>query len=135
MTFYKLTLLKDLPGLNAGFSVTLKEDCYKEPYRYLYRKPASDSSKDDYEYTEHVCLLCKHRDNPEWVKVDYDLTRALEIKCPKCDQEGMFPYEDPEKRNCDDGVESYYKTVGLWCPHCGFRLRTHTVHTRTIVRY
>ena len=136
MKYYKLTLLKNLPDLNAGFSVTLNEWIMNEsPYGYNFRKPNSNSTKEDMEYKEQVCTVWKYKDNPEWVKVEFDLSRAIQIKCPNCETVGMFNYEEPEYCKSSDDVYRYYKDVGLWCPHCGHELHTHTVHTETRVRY
>ena len=135
MKYYRLTLLKDLPELKAGFSVVLNEWAMKNPCNILFRKPNSKTNKEDDEYGEQICTVWRYRDNPEWVKVEFDLSQAIQIKCPDCEMVGMFNYEKQEQCHSDDGVDSYYKTVGLECPHCGYELDTHTVHTRTRVRY
>lgn len=124
MKYYKFTLLKDLPDIKAGFTFTLTEDQFANPFRWHY---VEDSEK--------VYEVCRYKDDPEWVKVEFDLSRAIQIKCPDCDTVGMFDYEGNEVSEHDDGVDSYYKPVGLWCPHCNFLLVTHNVHTRTKVCY
>lgn len=135
MKYYKLTLLKDLPDINAGFSITLDEDAMKEPFRYVYKKPNAKSVQEDREYNEKVHTICEYMDNPQWVKIEFDLSKAIQIECPNCKTNGMFSYEEPEQCHSDNGVSTYYKNVGLWCPHCEHQLKTHTVYTKTEVRY
>lgn len=134
MKYYKLTLLKDLPNLNAGFSVVLSEEIMeKSPYGYYFPKPNSSSNEEDLEYSEQIDIVWEHRNDPEWVKVEFDLSKAVQIRCPNCGTLGMFTYEEPERCHSDDGVYRYYVTVGLLCPHCEHQLSTHTIHTRTKV--
>lgn len=132
MKYYKFTLLKDLPNIPAGFSFTLGEnDMERGPYG-IYRH---NDDGPDYEYTEKIRAVWRYKDNHDWVKVEYDLSKAIQIKCPKCDSVGMFNFYDKEDEEYDDGVSAYYKSVGLQCPSCEYRLYTHRVHTHTEVKF
>lgn len=132
MKYYKLTLLKDLPNLKAGFSITLSESQFDNPFGYGYIKPGLYyyNTKESREYTEQVYEICRYKSNAEWVKVEPDFSKGIKLRCPNCGQIGMFSYVLPElERVQETPVDDvyYYRHYGLECAECGFKICTHKI--------
>ena len=123
MKYYKLTLIKDLPEANAGYSKVFSEDSLKDKCGYV------GWTKIDYD-------LRYYQNNTEFVKKEIDLSKALpEIICPHCKSESLFSFigEEISKYNCD--VTQWYKPVGLECGLCGYKLVVSQVCTKTKVNW
>ena len=129
MKYYKITLLKDLPGIDAGFTVELDEDEFRNPYSYYFQKSDIRNPTADIKYKDEICMVWDNKDKPDWVRVEFDLSKAVQIKCPNCDKLGMFGYSSAAYDKLDGDVRRYFKDVGLWCPHCEHKLIVHSVLT------
>ena len=126
MKRYTITLLKDLPTVKAGFTFTTFEITLK---KYHYFKSQINKMTDD-EFNEKVHNVLKYKDNNEWVKIEPDLSDAIKIQCPKCNNMGMFPYY-PNENDVDyynDGTLILHTKLGFECPYCNHILFTHSVN-------
>lgn len=124
MKINKVTLLRDLPNVKAGFTFSIS-DRFLYDYCVEYSGCPDDLEQCVYDEMIHSVLMYVDTD---WVKVEPDISKAIQIQCPKCSSLGMFPYyEKQDKIVCDSDVTYWYKKVGLECPFCGHMIHTHTV--------
>lgn len=129
MKTYIVTLIKDLPEVKAGFSFPIRDWALKEA-PYVQFTSSIDGMNDD-EYNTKVHQVLKYVDNEEWVSKVPDLSKALKIQCPNCKSDGMFQYFDADlERVYDCDVTLWYQHVGLECPQCAYKIRTHSVCVR-----
>ena len=123
--YYKVTLLKVLPDVEAGFSFSISEDALKD-HGSFYFKTKDKEWNDDYNYKCHVLL--SYKDNKNWVKIEPDMSRAIKIKCPSCGCDGMFAYWGEKTHPEWNGVDYVgYKHLGLICPMCKTKIHTHSL--------
>ncbi len=112
---YIVTLLKDLPGVKKGFSFSADEHT-------LNHITSCDTQKSR--------LVLYYKDNPEFVSVSVDLSKAYPLQCPVCGAKSLFDYVDDERKysyySLSDS-EVYYYEAGLECALCGYKLHTHCV--------
>lgn len=129
MIYYTLTCIKDMPGVEKGFSRTFSEFGLNYPCGICF---SNDSEED-----EKMHILKQYRNNSEFVKVEPDLSEAVEeLTCPKCGKVSLFTFADDEdKRYYDDGVEKWYKGTGLVCGCCGWKVYLSSVCTKTKVHW
>lgn len=91
---YRYVLLKDLPEHKAG---TVFRGCGR--YSRFY-------------------------DNPEWFRKEIDMTRTIDLKCPKCKGTRMFLYSD-EIYNLNKEREGFCRSgciesaLAFQCVSCG----------------
>ncbi len=112
---YIVTLLKDLPDVKKGFSFLTDE--------YTLNHIACSD-------TPMSCSVLRYKDNPEFVSVKVDLSKAYPLQCPECGAKSLFDYVDEERKYsyywlADE--ETYYYEAGLECALCGYKLHTHNV--------
>ena len=68
---YKGTLLKDLPGIPAGSQFGAQDEVNGHGQKYFL--------------SDHPKLGgCKIIGDPEWVKLEVDPDRCIDMKCPVC---------------------------------------------------
>lgn len=123
----KVTLLKDLPTVKAGFNFSIRENVMEEYFRYC-RFEGCPKGMDQDSYDEMIRCVLEYREFTEWVKIEPDFSAAIQIQCPNCKSVGMFPYsEDELKKVYDCDVTRWYENVGLRCPRCNHKIHTHSV--------
>ena len=114
MRYYKLTVLKDLPGFNKG-----------EEYHHVSEKEMQGGCivrRNNKEIQELIYYVDKH---PEFVKSEIDINSAVDVTCPQCHNTKMFPnHKSSSKYDCD--VRYYYKTISLVCAKCGHEQEIYT---------
>lgn len=123
MKYYKLTLLRDLPTVEAGYSFTVDEKKLREKelhHGYIYR----------WEEEKENEVLNAYKLNPDWVNVEVDTSKGIPIACPNCGKVGLFPYEEPicrrKNKGCFTYAYEYTQKVGLECA-CGYKIETNCV--------
>lgn len=124
MKYYKLTLLRDLPTVEAGYSFTVDEKKLNEKelqHGYIYRREEEKENE----------VLNAYKLNPDWVNIEVDTSKGIPITCPNCGKIGLFPYEEPVGRRgfepCFKHRVEYSQKVGLECA-CGYKVETHCVY-------
>lgn len=135
MKYYKITLLKDLPGIPAGYSFTLDEIRLKDE-RYSFNMVNQDPQLDRRTFSQHVTAIMQAAATEEgWIKKELDMEKAAPIDCPKCGGHGMFGYIFPDPEIQDNGdidpndkIGYWYSVLGLECPHCGEKVRTQMIY-------
>ena len=131
MKQYTVTLLKDLPDIDAGFSFSINEDDLANPHRAFFKSPDESMSDDDYKCLIRTVLECRNK--PSWVEIKLDYSKAIPVTCPNCGTFGMFPFDGgkPERRyDSSMAITRYYQTYGLECG-CGHKIVTHHVLIKT----
>lgn len=133
MRHYIVTLLKDLPDVEAGFTFSMNEKELKDHQWYLFDSPNSvEISTENYNHKVHQVL--RYKDNTEWVSITLDYSKTVQVICPKCNTLGMFSFKDEElERVHDADVTKWYRKCGLECCVCGNKLYTHAVCEETKV--
>lgn len=123
MKYYKLTLLRDLPTVDAGYSFTVDEKKLREwdfYHGHIYCKEEEKENE----------VLNAYKLNPDWVSVEVDTSKGIPIACPNCGKVGLFPYEDPIEfislRQYGKNRGRYVQKVGLECI-CGHKIETNCV--------
>ena len=78
--YYKLTAIKDLPGVESGFSWTFVADT-QDDYDFLPLMPRDVSQK----VRDKVNILRGNRKHTEFVRTEPDYARAnRDLLCPVC---------------------------------------------------
>lgn len=84
--FYKLTLLKDLPGIPAGTQFS-----YRHGYYHIEQKHFSKLR-----FQDRMCIYGSDKmsmlfplpeeiiDDPEWIKKEVDHDKLVDLACPVC---------------------------------------------------
>lgn len=123
MKYYKLTLLRDLPTVEAGYSFTVDEK------KLSTWNPGLGYVRDKVYKEDEV--LSAYKLNPDWVNVEVDTSKGIPIACPNCGKVGMFPYEDPIEflslKQYSKYQGDYVQKVGLECI-CGHKIETNCVY-------
>jgi len=114
--YYKLTAIKDLPGVESGFSWTFVADM-PDDYDLLPLMPRDVSQK----VRDKVNILRCNRKHTEFVRTepDYDRTNK-DLLCPVCKEHTLFSYVKGAEQYLNDS--GYYKEVGLECGKCGKKI-------------
>lgn len=127
MKHYIYTLLKDLPTVEAGHKIYIKENILEKVNSGI---PWHFDDKCTYE------ILAAHKSNPEWVSVEYDMSKTVEVICPNCHSLGMFSCEGEVKYVYrGDGVSKWYENVGLECPKCEHKVYVASVCVDTKIQW
>lgn len=124
MKYYKLTLLRDLPTVDAGYSFTVDEKKLREwdfYHGHIYSKEEEKENE----------VLNAYKLNPNWVNVEVDTSKGIPIACPNCGKVGLFLYEDPIEflslKQYSKYQGNYVQKVGLECV-CGYKIETNCVY-------
>lgn len=125
MKRYIVTLLKDLPEVEAGFSFHCDEEVMENFSHILLKSQREDMT--DSAFTYKVQLVLKYQNMNDWVKIIPDYSNAVPIGCPNCGNVGMFPFTDEQlDREFSAGILRWYRNYGVECL-CGNRVYTHRV--------
>lgn len=129
MIYYKLTCIKDIPGLDAGFSHTFSKENLDYPGCICF---SNDPQED-----EKINKLRRYMNYPDFIKTEPDLSYAVEeLVCPKCGKMSLFTFKDNEDEKYTDGdVTRYYKGTGLICAFCNWKKYLSSVCTKTHVSW
>lgn len=127
MKKYKLTCIKDMPGVEKGFSYSFSEKHLLEGIRPITY---------DAELDKKIYSLFYNRNNEDFVKKEIDLDYAVkELKCPKCGRESLFTsIINRERYTCSCDVYKWYDDTGLECGICGWQVKLSSVCTETKVQ-
>lgn len=128
MVFYKLTLLKDLPEAPAGFSFSASAELLKTARSGCARCdfPGCPADLKQVSFDRMVRVVLLYHDNPEWVKIEIDFSKAISIQCPYCKETGMFACtEDALEVKYFYDVTRWYAHHYLFCPRCEGKVETH----------
>ena len=127
MIYYKLTCIKDMPGVEKGFSHSFKEE-------YLSLRSGGVSWSDNRKLDKKINILLSNRNEKEFVKIEPDFDRAIkELKCPRCNKESLFVCIGDEKSRYDADVTVYSEDVMLKCPVCRWCKKITSIVTGTKV--
>ena len=114
--YYKLTAIKDLPGVESGFSWTFVADM-PDDYDLLPLMPRAVSQK----VRDKVNILRGNRQYTEFVRTepDYDMANK-DLLCPVCKEHTLFSYVKGAEYYPNNST--YYREVGLECGKCGKKI-------------
>lgn len=114
--YYKLTVIKDLPGVESGFSWTFVADM-PDDYDLLPLMPRDVSQK----VRDKVNILRGNRQYTEFVRTEPDYDRAnKDLLCPVCKEHTLFSYVKGAEYYPNNST--YYREVGLECGKCGKKI-------------
>ena len=113
MKYYKLTCIKDMPEIEAGFTCRMNEEEFNGK---------CDLFDDDRAREAKMYILRHHKNNKDFVKVEIDLSEAIpNLTCPKCGKVSLFPCASKPYREYDADIYNYYLDVSVECGVCGFK--------------
>lgn len=119
--FYKLTLLKDLPGYPAGTQFSFRHGRYQYVTEHgletninakmgLY---GSNKMKSLFPIPEEII------DDPEWIKIEVDYSKIIDLACPECGEtRADMSFSDASGI---DGVRGIFVHLEYACGHQGGR--------------
>lgn len=114
--YYKLTAIKDLPGVESGFSWTFVADT-PDDSDFLPLISWDDSRK----VGDKVNILRCNRKHTEFVRTEPDYAMVnKDLLCPVCKEHTLFSYEKGAEQYLNSS--GYYKEVGLECGKCGKKI-------------
>lgn len=115
MKYYKLTCIKDMPEVEAGFTCRMSEEELKGKYDLF-------DENNDRKREAKMYALRRHKDNKNFVKVEIDLSKAIpNLTCPKCGKISLFPCVGKPYCEYDADIYSYYLDVSIECGVCRFK--------------
>ena len=114
--YYKLTAIKDLPGVESGFSWTFVADTLDDP-DFLPLISWDDRQK----VGDKVNILRCNRKHTEFVRTEPDYAMAnKDLLCPVCKEHTLFSYIKGAEQYLNSS--GYYKEVWLECGKCGKKI-------------
>lgn len=123
MKVYKLTLMKDLPGVKAGYSKVFNEV-----------ELSSTCGWRDWKEADYA--LREYQDDREFVNKEIYLDRAIPgIICSTCNQQAFFSGHGNEILLEDGDVTICYLPVMIECAICGKIIHISNVCTKRTVHW
>lgn len=126
---YIVTLLKDLPEVKAGFTFPIDDHTLNLKNCGVWGYSGRPKGMKVEDYDKMVRSVLYYKDNPEWVKIEVDVSKAYPLICPECGRKALFDYKDDQityvrgETSVDEGYS--YRKRGLICGLCGYILIMH----------